>query len=122
MKKRDAKKFQKLLQAEYDRLTEGIRRIEESTRADSGRQGNGSLSSYAEVGTDNFERETALHIASDESQWLSEITDALKRIEAGTYGVCEACKEEIPAKRLEAFPSARYCVACRTRLERNGLL
>lgn len=122
MNKREAKKFEKLLQDEHERLVEGIRRIEEATRSESGRQGDGSLSSYAEVGTDNFERETALHIASDESEWLSEIGDALKRIENGAYGVCEGCKEEIPKKRLEVSPSARYCVGCQTKLEKNGVL
>ncbi|HOZ49505.1 MAG TPA: TraR/DksA C4-type zinc finger protein [Candidatus Hydrogenedentes bacterium] len=122
MNRRDAKKFEKVLQAEYDRLTEGIRRIEETTRTESGGQGAGGLSSYAEVGTDNFERETALHIASGESQWLNEITDALKRIEEGSYGVCEGCGEQIPKKRLDVFPSARYCIECQSKLERGGVL
>jgi len=122
MNKRDAKKFEKLLKAQHERLTEGIRRVEESTRSEAGAMGSGSLSSYAEVGTDNFERETALHIASGESQWLSEITDAFERIEDGSFGVCEGCEAAIPKGRLEAFPSARYCVECQSRLERKGVL
>lgn len=121
MNKRDAKKFGKLLVAERDRLLHGIRRIEASTRDGSSSQGSGSLSSYAEVGTDNFERETALHIASDESQWLEEIGDALRRIENGTFGTCEGCQEPIPKKRLEVFPSARHCVECQSNLERDGV-
>ncbi len=122
MNKRDAKRFEKLLKAERNRLAQGIQRIEEITRGELGSQGDGSLSSYAEVGTDNFGRETALHIASGESQWLDQIADALKRIEDGTFGICEGCHESIPKKRLEAFPSARYCVECQSKLERGNIL
>ena len=43
---------------------------------------------------------------------LREISDALQRIEQGTYGVCLECEEPISVKRLEAVPWARYCVAC----------
>ncbi|HWB82578.1 MAG TPA: TraR/DksA family transcriptional regulator [Bryobacteraceae bacterium] len=43
---------------------------------------------------------------------LREISDALHRIELGTYGTCLECEEPISAKRLEAVPWARYCVAC----------
>lgn len=40
-----------------------------------------------------------------------EIDDALRRMEADTYGVCEVCGEEIPFDRLEANPAARTCIA-----------
>ncbi|HIJ66581.1 MAG TPA: TraR/DksA family transcriptional regulator [Candidatus Hydrogenedentes bacterium] len=122
MNKRDAKRFQKILMAERDRLGEEIRRLEEDTLYESIQESSGDLSSYAETGTDNFERETALNIANGESQLLTEVGDALRRIADGTYGVCEGCSEKIPRKRLEVFPSARYCVACQSRLERDGTL
>jgi DnaK suppressor protein len=47
---------------------------------------------------------------------LREISDALVRIEQGTYGVCLECEEPISAKRLEALPWARYCVSCQERI------
>lgn len=43
---------------------------------------------------------------------LREIADALHRIEAGQYGVCMECDEQISIKRLDAVPWARYCVSC----------
>ena len=43
---------------------------------------------------------------------LREISDALHRIEHETYGICLECEEPISAKRLDAVPWARYCVAC----------
>ena len=44
---------------------------------------------------------------------LKEVNDALRRMEDGTYGVCENCKkEEISLERLRAYPSARTCLKC----------
>jgi DnaK suppressor protein len=43
---------------------------------------------------------------------LREVTDALLRVDHGTYGVCADCEEPISAKRLDALPWARYCVVC----------
>lgn len=119
MNKKDAKKFEKLLIAERDRLSGSIRNIEDASRYESGRDNSGDLSSYAESGTDNFELETALNIASGESHWLNEVTEALVRIEKGGYGTCEGCEKEIPRKRLEVFPSARFCVVCQGEIEKQ---
>ena len=46
-----------------------------------------------------------------------EIADAFRRLEAGTYGVCESCGVEIPAGRLNAEPLARHCVPCLNQIE-----
>lgn len=45
-----------------------------------------------------------------------EVKDALTRLRKGTYGACEECGESIAAKRLEAAPWARYCLACQEKL------
>jgi len=120
MNKRDLKKFEKLLLAERDRLTGSIKNIEDASRYESGRDNSGDLSSYAESGTDNFELETALNIASGESHWLNDVSEALARIQSGTFGTCEGCEKEIPRKRLEAFPSAKYCVPCKEEIEKQN--
>jgi DnaK suppressor protein len=44
------------------------------------------------------------------SQTLIQVQDALKRIELGTYGKCNACGRQIEAARLEAVPWAAYCI------------
>ena len=43
---------------------------------------------------------------------LREISDALHRIDQGTYGICMECEEPISSKRLDAVPWARFCVTC----------
>ncbi|GAB6897944.1 TraR/DksA family transcriptional regulator [Kineosporia succinea] len=45
--------------------------------------------------------------------------EAIDRIDAGTYGVCEGCGQPIALPRLEAFPRAASCVACKQRQERR---
>jgi DnaK suppressor protein len=49
---------------------------------------------------------------------LDEIDAAQARLEAGTFGVCEGCRQPIPLARLRAMPTARSCVGCQTRAER----
>jgi DnaK suppressor protein len=122
MNKKEAKKYEKLLVTELDRLSNGLRQLEEDTLYEATSGNTGDLTSYAEVGTENFERETALNIASGETLRLREVSEALQRIQGGSYGICEGCEKEIPRKRLEVFPAARFCVECQSKLERDGNL
>ncbi len=121
MNSKEAKKFEKLLLAERDRLSEGLRRIEEATLYQPASENFTDAANAAEVGTDHFDRETALTIASGESETLMEITEALERVKSGGYGVCEGCQKEIPRKRLEVFPAARFCIACQSEFERKEM-
>ncbi|HVW10643.1 MAG TPA: TraR/DksA family transcriptional regulator [Bryobacteraceae bacterium] len=47
------------------------------------------------------------------------VTEALKRIEDNTYGVCLECDEPISARRLAALPWARYCISCQDAKDRE---
>ncbi|MER7443987.1 TraR/DksA family transcriptional regulator [Micromonospora avicenniae] len=48
-------------------------------------------------------------------QGVADVTQALKRMSEGSYGVCEACGHDIPTARLEILPAARHCVPCQQR-------
>lgn len=120
MKKRDMQKFRKLLYAESEHLTKGIRTIGADTLQAVGQEAASDMSSFAEAGTDNNDRETALRLAGGESQMLREVSEALLRIEEGSYGKCVDCDEDIPVKRLEVFPAAKRCVECKSRFEKEG--
>jgi len=65
--------------------------------------------SAAEVIT--YERNVSLNLA--ERQRLEDIDRALKKIDEGTYGICEICAKPIEKERLEAYPAARTHVGCR---------
>ena len=73
----------------------------------------------ADAGTKTFEREQEMSIAGNRRDLISQMERAMARIEAGTYGVCESCGEMIPKARLQAFPQATLCVACKAREERR---
>jgi RNA polymerase-binding transcription factor len=54
-----------------------------------------------------------LRIRDREAKLIKKITEALERLEDGTFGVCEECGEEIPLKRLMARPVTRLCIECK---------
>jgi DnaK suppressor protein len=76
----------------------------------------------ADSGTDNFDRDFALSLLSSDQDAIYEIEEALKRIEKGTYGVCELTGKQIPKARLEAIPWTRFTVEAQGQLEREGAL
>jgi DnaK suppressor protein len=73
-------------------------------------------------GTDNFDRDFALSLLSSDQDAIYEIEEALKRIEKGTYGVCELTNKPIPRARLDAIPWARFTVEAQAQLEKEGVL
>ncbi|KAB2674255.1 MAG: transcriptional regulator [Verrucomicrobia bacterium] len=73
-------------------------------------------------GTDNFDRDFALSLLSSDQDAIYEIEEALKRIEKGTYGVCELTAKPIPRARLDAIPWARFTVESQAQLEKEGAL
>lgn len=66
-----------------------------------------------EGGTAAIDRERDLALAASARAALSEVADALAKIDAGTYGACEVCHEPIARARLRALPYARLCVRCK---------
>jgi len=83
----------------------------------------------AEQGTDAMEREKTFLYAQRENKFLGYLEDALKRIEAGTYGICVECIEEpqhlcetcplIPSTRLEAVPHSQLCLPMKQKQEKK---
>jgi RNA polymerase-binding transcription factor DksA len=73
----------------------------------------------ADAGSDAYDRDFALSILSQEQNSLYEIDEALKRIDDGSYGVCEISNKQIPRARLEARPFTRYTVECQAEIEKR---
>src|SRR6476660_7075398 len=73
----------------------------------------------ADAGSDAYDRDFALSLLSQEQDALYEIEEALKRVDAGTYGICEMSSKPIPHARLEAIPFARFTVECQTQIEKQ---
>ena len=89
------------------------------------RNENGDASAFgmhqADAGSDAYDRDFALSLLGKEQDALYEINEALKRIETGTYGLCEGTATKIPEERLEAMPFARYSVAYQEKIERSQM-
>ena len=64
-------------------------------------------------------QELSILMRGREQQRLSFIIDALKRMDAGEYGYCESCGDNIPVKRLKILPFVRLCVECQQVEERQ---
>ena len=121
MNKRELAKFKKLILAERERVANNIGTIEDEISDRSASQasgGQGYSNHMADIGSDAMEQEQAFMHASQESNYLRRLGDALKRIERGTFGVCEDCEGKIPIKRLEAYLAARLCIKCKSKHEK----
>ena len=75
--------------------------------------------SLSDQGTDTFDREFALNQLSSEQDILFEIDEAIRRIENGTYGICEMTNEQINIERLEALPYVRHSIKAQSELEKG---
>ena len=124
MDKEDVLKLKTQLQVERAKIADGLNHIERDNLNRSQRDASGDLSGYsfhmADMATDNFDREFSLDIASAEQVVLNRIDGALRKIEEGSYGVCESCKKQISFKRLKAVPYAELCLKCQEDQEKNS--
>ena len=115
--------YKKILEKVRDRVVDEISFLAGDNLNRSPRDSSGDLSSYsfhmADQGTDNFDREFALNLVSSEQDVLYEIDDALRRVDMGTYGVCENCNHAIEKARLTALPFAKMCFKCKSEAEKG---
>lgn len=81
--------------------------------------GDGAGDDEADTGTKNITREHEMALTANAREMLSQTERALERLDAGTYGLCENCGEPIGKARMQAFPRATLCVACKQKQERR---
>jgi DnaK suppressor protein len=65
-----------------------------------------------EGATIGFERAQLTALLAAARERMAEVDDALRRLDAATYGICERCGRPIAGERLAARPFARFCIAC----------
>ncbi|WP_433120547.1 TraR/DksA family transcriptional regulator [Micromonospora sp. CA-246542] len=100
-----------------DETTAEIAALEGDLRSlfETSRSSNADDEHDPEGSTIAFERAQLSAVLAAARRRVAELDEALSRVAAGTYGVCERCSRPIPAERLAARPSARTCVACASR-------
>lgn len=124
MDKKKLGKFKKLLVKQRDEALSEIKSLQKGALKTSQREASGDLSGYvyhmADVGTDNYDRELNLDLASNEQKMLYEIDHALRRIEEKRFGKCESCGHVVSPGRLSAVPYARLCIDCKETEEKKS--
>ena len=87
--------------------------------APEGSEASGSGQHQGDAGSDAYDRDFALSVLAKEQDALYEIEQALRRIQVGSYGICEISSKKIPQARLEAIPFARLTVECQAQWEKE---
>ncbi len=108
--------YRDLLFAQRRSILQRIRHS--SLNLESGRQAGDE---GAEIGSDDFIRETGIQIMAEDARKLDAISLALRNLEEGTYGVCQDCSQQIGDARLKAKPYARFCIECKSIREKSGI-
>lgn len=121
LKPEELEQFRILLRILQARLRGDVEQLQEEALSGSS-SGNDQRSSnhMAEMGSDAWDLDFSLHLVENDQEVMKEISAALKRIDDGTFGLCEGCiekglsesKARIPKARLHAIPYARNCVDC----------
>jgi len=97
----------------YDLYNQDIRAGQES--ADDGTE------DIVDRANNHYNRELMFSLSDGERQRLLQIEDALRRMDAGSYGRCSNCGGPINPKRLDAVPWTRFCIDCQELVERGML-
>jgi len=123
MNRRELEKIKKILLEKRAELRRQIDGLEGESLGTSQRDSVGDLSGYsyhmADVGTDNYNRQFNLELASNEGKIVYEIEQALLRMKERKFGKCEVCGRKIQRARLKVVPYARLCIDCKKRKEQE---
>ena len=131
--KKDLEHFKQIILEKRDEIIEQLQNLKDQMLDPTTGEYINENSPYslhmAEQGTDAMEREKTFLYAQRENKFLGYLEDALKRIEAGTYGICIECIDEpqnlcescplIPKERLEAVPHSQHCLPIKQRQEKK---
>lgn len=120
--KKELLEFKKLILKKKDEIVDQINHISADTLKKSPKEASGDISGYtyhmADIATDTYDREFSMSLASNDRALFYELEDALKKIEDGSYGTCEECKNAITKVRLKAIPYGRLCLKCQEKKEK----
>ena len=114
MDKTKVSSFRKILESERTRLTAETDRLQPGAVT---RDNLGYGNHMADDATEVFEQAKDMALRQHLDNLLTEVKDALERVDRQEYGVCEACAGPIDTERLRVLPYARLCVDCQKKSE-----
>jgi DnaK suppressor protein len=115
LNQKDLKRFKKLLEESKRNLLQSARKtLSEEATFDTD-----DLPDEIDLASSEYTPSMVFRLRDREKFLLKKIDDALGRIEASSYGICEICEEEISIKRLEARPVTTMCIRCKEEQEKQ---
>ncbi len=124
MNQNDLDFFKKLIKGKIGQTNEDVAAIEKNSRNGGDETASEDRSTYslhmADHGTDAMEREKSLLFAQRGGDYLDYLSEALLRVEDGSFGICRVCGGEIGHARLEAVPTATQCIECKSKREKES--
>lgn len=113
MNKKDLKRFRELLVNEREQLVKKANKtLTEEATLDTN-----ELPDEIDQASAEYNQSFIFRLRDREKFYLSKIDKALQKLDAGTFGICEACDEPINIKRLEARPVTTLCIRCKEEQE-----
>jgi RNA polymerase-binding transcription factor DksA len=116
----DLKKIRSLLEIEKKRLLEELEQLNADGRPSEDRREGSPFGKREEEATESLELEKRLAMEKRIKDQLTANDDATRKIDAGTYGICESCGKPIEPARLEILPTARRCMNCKNLQAKNA--
>src|SRR5262249_9757904 len=112
---KDLKRYRKMLEDSRQGLLESTKKtLMEESNFDTD-----DLPDEIDLASSEYAQSMVFRLRDREKFLLKKIEMALKRIEDGTFGICERCEEEIAPKRLEARPVTTLCIRCKEEQEKK---
>lgn len=115
MNQKDLKRFKKMLEDSKASLLESAKRtLMEESNFDTD-----DLPDEIDLASSEYAQSMVFRLRDREKFLLMKIDRALKRVDEGTFGICERCEEDISIKRLEARPVTTLCIRCKEEQEKR---
>ena len=115
MNKAKLKKFQQLLE---DKRNEIVQRARQTLDQDMTLDAD-DLPDEMDLASSEYLQSFTFRLRGRERHLMNKIELALRKIDDGSYGICEECEEPISNKRLEARPEAPLCIQCKEAQEKE---
>jgi DnaK suppressor protein len=115
LNKKELKRFQEMLEEKRKVVVERARQmLSEGMVLDAN-----DLPDEMDLASSEYIQSFSLRLRGRERHFIDKIEVALRKLDAGEFGVCEDCGEPIGLKRLEARPETTLCIRCKEDQERT---
>src|SRR5262245_37681005 len=115
MTKADLKSYESALHKLRARLSGNLSHLAGEALREGPARAAGAAES-GDLGSEQQEQECNLSLLQNQEETLEEVDAALGRVRAGSFGLCEECRQPIHKARLQTLPYTRHCVACARKL------